>query len=62
MTSKSEDEISRETGLYLLLDQITEESQGDLGKASLSEMAEIEEIRRIVADISDERPIFMTST
>lgn len=52
-----------QTRFYLLFDALGKATaSAPVSAASLDEMDEIEQVRRMVMDVSDDRPIFMTST
>lgn len=48
---------------YLIFDQVKDAGlDGYATDVSIDELDEIDQIRRIVMEVSDDRPIFMTST
>jgi hypothetical protein len=53
------DKAEQETRFYLIFNEL---AKADVSDVSLEEIDEIEHIRRMVMDVTDETPIFMTST
>jgi len=47
---------------YLIFDAVAKSDVGNLSDVTLEEIDEIEQVRRMVMDVGDERPIFMTTT
>jgi GMP synthase PP-ATPase subunit len=51
-----------EIRFYLIFDELAKAGAEDLSNASLEEIDEIEKIGRMVADVSNTPPRFLTST
>ena len=47
---------------YLIFEEVAKSDVASLSDATLEEIDEIEQVRRMVMDVSDEQPIFMTTT
>ncbi|MGA7080505.1 MAG: hypothetical protein WBQ43_10070 [Terriglobales bacterium] len=58
-TQKDEDQQTR---FYLIFDELAKANLESASDASLEEIDEIEQIRRMVVEVDEEPPIFMTST
>jgi len=61
---KAAPEIATETQarFYLIFDELAKVDTQDISSVSLEEIDEIEQVRRMVADVSCEPPRFVTST
>ena len=67
MTSKEEEETTPESAVqasqyYVLFRELANAEPVSISGVSPEEIDEIEQVRRIVMETTDERPIFMTST
>jgi hypothetical protein len=63
MTNTSKEETALATSIYLLLDQVQDAGfNGYPTDVSIDELDEIDQIRRIVMEVSGDQPTFMTST
>jgi hypothetical protein len=52
----------QQTRFYLIFEEVAKSDAGGLLDATPEEIDEIEQVRRMVMDVTDERPIFMTTT
>ena len=52
----------RQPRFYLIFDALAKSDVACLSDATLDEIDEIEQVRRMIMDVTDERPIFMTTT
>ncbi len=52
----------QETRFYLIFNELAKADAANISDVGLDEIDEIERVRRIVMDVADEPPIFMTST
>jgi hypothetical protein len=52
----------QQTRYYLVFDELAKANLENASDVSLEEIDEIEQIRRMVVEVDEEQPIFMTST
>lgn len=52
----------QQTRFYLIFEAVAKSEVGNLLDATPEEIDEIEQVRRMVMDVTDEQPIFMTTT
>lgn len=63
MNNRQGQKFPENSEYYLIFEQLPLSSEpAELTEAGLQEMDEIEEIRRIALEVSEETPLFMTST
>jgi hypothetical protein len=66
MTSKQEktplENSEQQTRFYLIFKEFAKVDPMSISDVSLEELDDIEQVRRMVMDVTDDQPIFMTST
>ncbi len=66
MTPKQEnrplESTEHQTRFYLIFHELAKTDAANISDVSLEEIDEIEQVRRMVMDVTDEWPIFMTTT
>ena len=56
------DTAEEESRFYIIFDELAKAEHESAGHVSADELDEIEQVRRMVMDVTEEPPVFMTST
>ena len=57
-----QENTEQETRFYIIFSELAKTESTNISDVSLEEIDDIEQVRRMVLEVTDDRPVFMTST